>query len=346
MTATTTQARSLDHGTAPERFARGWHCLGPVEQFRDGKPHAVEGVRRQAGRLGGRRRQAQRARRLLPAHGRRPDPGHRQGRRDRLPVPRLALGRRRQVQGDPLRAPDPAAGAHAEVRDRGAQRPADGLARLEGSAADHEILPPELDDIMDPDVYTDWTWNELDVPTAHCREIVDNVVDMAHFFYIHFAFPTNFRNVFEGHMATQFMESTGRPDMAGEGYGDEDLVLKSEATYFGPSFMINWLKNDYKGFVTDVVLINCHIPTSDNSFVLQYGLKVLKPRGRRREDHRLHRQALHRRCSARASCRTCTSGSTRHRCRTRCCARRTARSTSCAAGTSSSTSTRPTSPRR
>jgi hypothetical protein len=26
--------------------------------------------------------------------------------------------------------------------------------------------------------------------------------------------------------------------------------------------MINWLNNDYKGFITDVVLINCHIPTS------------------------------------------------------------------------------------
>ena len=87
----------------------------------------------------------------------------------------------------------------------------------EGSTADHEVLPPELEDIMDPDVYTDWNWNVLDVPTAHCREIVDNVVDMAHFFYIHFAFPTSFRNVFEGHMATQFMESTGRPDMAGRG---------------------------------------------------------------------------------------------------------------------------------
>ena len=43
--------------------------------------------------------------------------------------------------------------------------------------------------------------------------------------------------------------------------------------------MINWLKTDYKGFITDVVLINCHIPTSDNSFILQYGLKVLKPQG-------------------------------------------------------------------
>ena len=66
---------------------------------------------------------------------------------------------------------------------------------------------------MDSAKYTDWSWNTLDIPTAHCREIIDNVVDMAHFFYIHFAFPTSFRNVFEGHVATQFMESTGRPDM-------------------------------------------------------------------------------------------------------------------------------------
>jgi 3-ketosteroid 9alpha-monooxygenase subunit A len=141
-----------------------------------------------------------------------------------------------------------------------------------------DVLPPVLEGVG-TDAYTDWTWEVLDVPSAHCREIIDNVVDMAHFFYIHFAFPTSFRNVFEGHMATQFMESTGRPDMMGKGYGDEDLVLKSEATYYGPSFMINWLKNDYKGFVTDVILINCHIPTGPNSFVLQYGLKVLKPEG-------------------------------------------------------------------
>ena len=102
---------------------------------------------------------------------------------------------------------------------------------------------------------------------------------MAHFFYIHFAFPTNFRNVFEGDKATQFMESTGRPDMKNEGYGDEDLVLKSEATYFGPSYMINWLDTDYKGFLTKVILINCHVPTGPNSFNLQYGLVVEKPEG-------------------------------------------------------------------
>ena len=38
----TTQTRTLDHGSQPERFARGWHCLGLASQFKDGKPHAVE----------------------------------------------------------------------------------------------------------------------------------------------------------------------------------------------------------------------------------------------------------------------------------------------------------------
>ncbi|HMU37110.1 MAG TPA: Rieske 2Fe-2S domain-containing protein, partial [Marmoricola sp.] len=36
------QARSLDLGESGHRFARGWHCLGPVGIFQDGKPHAVQ----------------------------------------------------------------------------------------------------------------------------------------------------------------------------------------------------------------------------------------------------------------------------------------------------------------
>src|SRR6476469_6990339 len=37
-----TSVRALDRGTPPERFARGWHCLGLAKDFRDGTPHAVE----------------------------------------------------------------------------------------------------------------------------------------------------------------------------------------------------------------------------------------------------------------------------------------------------------------
>ena len=42
MTGTKLDPRIIDTGAPPERFARGWHCLGLAEPFRDGKPHAVE----------------------------------------------------------------------------------------------------------------------------------------------------------------------------------------------------------------------------------------------------------------------------------------------------------------
>jgi len=147
----------------------------------------------------------------------------------------------------------------------------------EGSAPDREILPYSIPDV-DTDEYTPWSWHVTEIEGSNCRELIDNVADMAHFYYVHFSFPTSFRNVFEGHKATQYMESKGRPDKS-EGYGDAELFLKSEATYYGPSYMINWLWVDYKGFKTEVILINTHVATSPNSFTLQYGLTVRKPDG-------------------------------------------------------------------
>lgn len=43
MTSNSTDAgvREIDVGTPPTRFARGWHCLGLLSEFADGKPHSV-----------------------------------------------------------------------------------------------------------------------------------------------------------------------------------------------------------------------------------------------------------------------------------------------------------------
>ncbi len=272
------ETRLLDTGSVPARFARGWHCLGREIDFTDGTPHSVEAFggklvvwsdthgdlnvldgycRHMGGDLT--RGTVKGDEIACPFHDWR---WGGDGKCKAIPYARrVPLRARTQKYATVIR---------------------NGLVMIwhdpEGAEADLEALPPELPGIG-TEAYTDWTWNVLDVPTAHCREIVDNVVDMAHFFYIHFAFPTSFRNVFEGDQATQFMESTGRPDMQAQGYGDEDLILKSEATYFGPSFMVNWLTTDYKGFLTNVVLINCHIPTGPSSFKLQYGLCVEKPDG-------------------------------------------------------------------
>src|SRR6201996_2555158 len=35
------EVRLIEAQPAPARFARGWHCLGLIRDFSDGKPHAI-----------------------------------------------------------------------------------------------------------------------------------------------------------------------------------------------------------------------------------------------------------------------------------------------------------------
>lgn len=276
MAEASTAVRELDQGTPGDRFARGWHCLGLASTFTDGKPHSVEAFGGKlvvwadtAGNLN-----------VLDSYCR-----HMGG--------DLSKG---TVKGDEIGCPfhDWRWGGDGKCKQIPYARRVPLRARTkryetvirndhlliwhdpEGSPADHDILPIELPG-LDTE-YTNWIWNEVPIKGSHCRDLIDNVVDMAHFYYVHLAFPTSFRNVFEGHQATQFMESQGRPDVAG-GYGDSDMFLKSEATYYGPAYMINWLEVDYKGFITEVILINSHLPTGPDSFTLQYGIVVKKPEG-------------------------------------------------------------------
>ena len=108
------------------------------------------------------------------------------------------------------------------------------------------------------------------------------MVDMAHFFYIHFAFPTYFKNVFEGHVASQYLRTRSRPDVGGTSNyadGSGETTLRSEASYFGPAYMIDNLWHDYHGMTMESVLINCHYPVTPTSFLLQWGAIVKRPPG-------------------------------------------------------------------
>ena len=188
---------------------------GPGGQVPGRRTARGTGVRHQAGGVRGFIRRPARAGRLLPAHGRRPHPGHGQGRRRRLPVPRLALGRGRPVRGDPVRPAGPGGGPHQVLAGPGAQRAAVRLARRRGQPAAGRRRRSRGSRASGSPEWTDWTWDSILVEGANCREVIDNVVDMAHFFYIHFAFPTFFKNVFEGHIATQYLTTRSRPDIDG-----------------------------------------------------------------------------------------------------------------------------------
>ncbi|MGV9409608.1 Rieske 2Fe-2S domain-containing protein [Nocardia sp. NPDC003693] len=277
------RVREIDVGAAPDRFARGWHCLGLSASFRDGEPHSVQAFGTKlvvwadsAGEL-----------RVLDAYCRHMGAD-------------LSKG---TIKGDNIACPfhDWRWNGSGKCADIPYARRVPPLARTrtwttlerngqlfvwhdhEGNQPAPEVTIPVIEGPYAQDgsfnaEWTPWTWNSLLIEGAHCREIVDNIVDMAHFFYIHYAFPVSFKNVFEGHVATQLLKTKPRTDIGSAAdYGDSLLI--SEASYFGPSYMINPLKNMLGGFEIESVLINCHYPVSNDSFVLQWGMSLHKPQG-------------------------------------------------------------------
>ncbi|MDL9936196.1 Rieske 2Fe-2S domain-containing protein [Gordonia sp. ABSL1-1] len=274
--------REIDTGTPPTRFARGWHCLGLLGEYEDGKPHSVQvfgtklvvwTTRDDAGdisvnaldaycrHMGGDLSQGS-----IKEDGNVACPFHGwlwkgNGRCAGVPYakrnPKLAKTRSWPTMvrnGQIFVYNDP-----------------------EGNPPPEECIIPELDEVGSSE-WTNWTWNTLVIEGSNCREIIDNVVDMAHFYYVHFALPDFFKNVFEGETAAQYMNSHGRPDVTlGTNYGDSRL--ESIAAYYGPSYMLNPMVQYYGGFAIETILTNCHYPIDENSFVLMFGVMAKIPEG-------------------------------------------------------------------
>jgi len=267
--------RTIDTGAPPARFARGWHCLGLADGFRDGKPHAVEAFGTKLVVFGTEDGKLN----VLDGYCRHMGGDLTQG----------------AVKGNTVACPFHDwrwAGNGRCVEIPYAKRvPLRARTRSwitleenkqlfvwndpQGNPPPEHVTIPRIDAAFS-DEWSNWTWDSVVIDGANCREIIDNVVDMAHFFYIHFAFPTYFKNVMEGHIASQYLTTRGRPDVAMGSNYTGDVEVRSEASYYGPSYMIDYLWNDYKGIEIETVLINCHYPISPTSFRLQWGAIVKK----------------------------------------------------------------------
>ncbi|MCX4552925.1 3-ketosteroid-9-alpha-hydroxylase subunit A [Streptomyces sp. NBC_01387] len=277
MTALDEEARVIEAAALPTRFARGWHCLGLADAFKDGEPHGIEAFGTE----------------LVVFQG--ADDGELHVLNAYCPHMGGNLARG-TVKGDAVACPfhdwrwagnGRCAGIPyaRRVPPRARTRAWTTLERNkqlyvwhdpEGNPPPPGVTIPELDGIHGPDAgqWSDWSWNALRVENSNCREIVDNVVDMAHFYYVHFAFPNYFKNVFDGHVATQYMESSPRGDID---LGTLSTPLRSDASYHGPSYMIDRLWTEVApGLEMEAVLINCHYPIDSNSFMLMYGALVKK----------------------------------------------------------------------
>ncbi|GAB3130308.1 Rieske 2Fe-2S domain-containing protein [Tsukamurella serpentis] len=277
MTDTETAARLIDSGTAPTRYARGWHCLGLLKDFADGKPHAVHAFGTKLVVFAGDDGKVNVLDGYCRHMGGDLTQGTVKGNEVACPFHDWRWGGDGKCKSIPYAKRVP---LRARTRTWPTMIENDQLFvwhDTENSKPPEELAIPKIDGEVDGPEWSNWVWNEIVIEGSNCREIVDNIVDMPHFFYIHYGLPTYFKNVFDGHIASQYLDTKGRNDVSDIGLsGGDDVLLKSEAHYFGPSYMINYLHNDYKGLLIENVLINCHYPIDQTSFKLMYGVKVKK----------------------------------------------------------------------
>ena len=130
-----------------------------------------------------------------------------------------------------------------------------------------EQTPPRMEECFS-DEWTEWVVQETEIHT-NCRELVDNMADAAHFGPVHCAGTQTFENVFDNHICAQIMSGTS-PRLAG------DDILRTTATYYGPAYMITVMTGELQGVHIDSRLLVSHTPIDTESFVLRFGVMVKK----------------------------------------------------------------------
>lgn len=253
----------------PERFARGWHCLGLAADYRDGKAHGIDifGTRlvifqTEDGALN------------ITA-GWCPHMGA-----------DLALG---TVQGDSLVCKfhgwqwrgDGSCGAipYAKRVPPKARIKAWPSCEIndflfvwndpEGGGPISEQAIPEIPQVNSSE-WSDWSVVKWKIDT-NCRELIDNIADMAHFIPVHNSTDViYFTNIFEAHKATQIMVGEN------ERLGGKGNYLTTVATYYGPAYQITHMFGEMGGMPVESILMNSHTPIDANSFELRFGVLVKK----------------------------------------------------------------------
>ncbi len=289
MTQENDQIRQIEVDAGPRRFARGWHCLGLARDLADGKSHEINAFGQKLVVFAGEDGSIN----VLDAYCRHMGGDLSQG---TVKGNEIACPFHDWRWGGDGRCKQIPYARRVPLRARTAAWPTmvqDGMLFVwndpEGNPPPADVTIPRIPQV-DSDKWTDWIWYETVIEGANCREIVDNVVDMAHFFYIHYSFPTYFKNVFEGTSAYQYMDGDGREDVRPATPSKTNptvLGTTSVAAYHGPSFMIDEVTYHYEDLDVDTILINCHYPIDENSFVLQYGIIVEKKEGISDEDAEL-----------------------------------------------------------
>lgn len=263
----------------PQRYARGWYCLGLASDYQDGKPHSVHAFGTRVVVFKGEDGQLRAMQAWCPHMGADLALGRVEGNAVVCRFHGWAFGDEGRCTSIPYakRIP-PKAKVQTwpvEVRNQ--------LLFLwndpEGGAPQRELLMPLLPQ-LDSGEWSEWAMNEWRIDN-NCRELVDNLADVAHFGPVHGSSNVvYFANLFDNERATQIM--VGR----NERLGGESDYLSTVTTYFGPAVLVCHMRGASNGTPIESILLVTHVPVSPNAFTLRYGVLVRKIPGLDEEANR------------------------------------------------------------
>jgi 3-ketosteroid 9alpha-monooxygenase subunit A len=269
--------RTIEAEPIENRYARGWHCLGLASDFQDGRPHSISAFGTKLVAYRGDDGQTHVLNAYCPHMGADLSRGTVRGSSIICPFHNWSWGADGFCNAIPYARRVPPA---ARVK----SWPTCEQNKLlfvwndpEGSQPTGEFAIPRIDACYSED-WTDWVIETWTINT-NCRELIDNVADMAHFPAVHGLRVDYFANIFEGHKATQVMLGNSATLSAESG-------LMTYATYFGPAYQITEMKGSMGGFQIDSILLNCHVPINLNSFALRFGMLVRKVPGLSDDENR------------------------------------------------------------
>ncbi|HUA34341.1 MAG TPA: Rieske 2Fe-2S domain-containing protein [Candidatus Binataceae bacterium] len=262
-------SHQIEASPIENRYARGWHCLGLASEYKDGKPHTLNAFGTRLVAFRGESGKVHILDSYCPHMG--ADLSHGEVRGDSVlcPFHNWSWGADGKCNNIPYSKRIP---PKARVKSWPTSEQNNLLFVWndpEGTAPTPELDIPHLV-ACDSEEWTDWVIEKWTINT-NCRELIDNVSDMAHFPVVHGAPVDYFANIFQGHKATQIMIGSGSPGSQGS--------LATCATYFGPAYQITEMKGEVGGFPVDSILLNCHVPITLRSFDLRFGMMVRKIKG-------------------------------------------------------------------
>ena len=260
---------NIENAQRTHRYARGWHCLGNANDYRDGKPHTLNifGTRLVAFA------DSQGAISILDAYCPHMGADLSQGtiENDRLVCPfhhwKYDTGGKcveiPYCKGIPPKAKTRSWLTCEENNLLFVWNNPEGRPPKEG------VIIPHLPEMDDPEWIHDWNIDTMHIET-NPRELVDNLVDAQHFGPVHGTPTKYFHNVFEGHIAQQIF------------HGDSERLggdLVAESAYYGPATHLTRMSAVFDGQEIKSILLNCHVPIGPNSFELRFGCMVKKVPG-------------------------------------------------------------------